>query len=474
MAHDLNQTSPPRPGRSAYSGLPRLALPRDRSRVVARRVRRTVGRLLAVVAADVASLALVAWGRGVLAWGHGVPLEAPGPAVLLGLALAGSYGRGEVWQHAPRAFAGVGLGILAAGWVALMAAPLATLPFLILVWAGTATMVSAGRGALGVVVDLAERRLLSPERILVVGTDPRALDRTQAQIESREGVEVLGRLSLEGGVDVWGALARTRPDTVVIAGELEAGVFTDLVRATTLSGCYVLSVSRYDRLGGLRPRVVWWGGVPYTELTLPELSAPQLAAKRVMDVAGAAAGLVVLSPLLLALAVLVKATSPGPVLFSQIRIGFGGGLFRMYKFRTMRADADGMKKDLAHLNASGDGRLFKIPDDPRVTRVGRFLRRWSLDELPQLVNVLKGEMSLVGPRPFPMDDVEAYRDEHFSRLAAKPGITGLWQVRGRSSILDFDEVVRLDLEYVYRWSLLRDLLILAATVPAVLRRQGAH
>jgi len=129
---------------------------------------------------------------------------------------------------------------------------------------------------------------------------------------------------------------------------------------------------------------------------------------------------------------------------------------------------------MEHMNASGDSRLFKIPDDPRITRVGAFLRRWSIDELPQLWNVLKGDMSLVGPRPFFEADLEDYRDHHFSRLSAKPGLTGLWQVKGRSDILDFDEVVRLDLEYVYSWSLYLDVSIVMQTLPAVLRRTGAR
>ena len=140
----------------------------------------------------------------------------------------------------------------------------------------------------------------------------------------------------------------------------------------------------------------------------------------------------------------------------------------------MRAGADHEKTELAHLNESGDPRLFKIPDDPRVTSIGALLRRWSLDELPQLLNVVRGDMSLVGPRPFFDSDLAAYDDHHFIRLAVKPGITGLWQVRGRSSIVDFEEVVRLDRFYIENWSLSLDLSILVSTLPAVLRRTGAY
>lgn len=475
MATKIDQPSPREARLSIYSGLPRLALPRERGKIVARHFRRSVARFLTVLAADLTALALVAWARGLVPWGHAVPLASPALAVLLGLVLVGSYGRGETWQAAARVIAGVGLGLLASGWVSITTAPLRSVPYLLVVWAGTGSVISFERWTLSTLVHWAKRRFLSPERVLIVGSDEAALDSVHAQITLREGVEVVGREFLgREKPDIWMVLQDARADTVVIAGELKARVFADVVRASTMSGCYLLSVSRYDRLGGLRPRVVWWSGTPFTELSLPELTAPQLAVKRAVDVGGAILGLLLLLPFFLATAVAIKLTSPGPVFFRQIRVGFGGALFWMYKFRTMRPDADDMKKDLAHLNASGDPRLFKIPDDPRVTPIGRLLRRWSLDEFPQLINVLKGEMSLVGPRPFFEDDLEDYREEHFSRLAAKPGMTGLWQVRGRSTILDFDEVVRLDLEYIYRWSLIRDFVILIETIPAVLRRAGAH
>ncbi len=471
----MTQQSPRGANASVYSGLPRLALPRQRATVVARHFRRATARVLTLIAADVFTLALVSRARDVLPWGHAVPIVAPALGVLLGLLLVGSYGRGEVWRGMPRVFAGVGLGALSAGWMALTQNPTRAVPFLVFVWVATSGALCLVRWVLAVAVDFAKRRFLTPERVLVVGAEEEALDAIQAQAALRQGVDVVGRVLLsDGDTDIWKVLQDARADTVVIAGELGGRIFSDLVRATTMSGCYLLSVSRYDRLGGLRPRVVWWGDTPFNELTLPELTAPQLAVKRSLDVLGALVGLIALSPLFLVLAVLIKATSAGPVFFKQTRIGFGGGLFWMYKFRSMSADADDLKASLTHLNASGDPRLFKIPDDPRVTAIGKSLRRWSLDELPQLINVLKGEMSLVGPRPFFEDDLEDYREEHFSRLAAKPGMTGLWQVRGRSAILDFEEVVRLDLEYVYRWSLLQDLQILLETAPAVFRRGGAH
>jgi lipopolysaccharide/colanic/teichoic acid biosynthesis glycosyltransferase len=196
--------------------------------------------------------------------------------------------------------------------------------------------------------------------------------------------------------------------------------------------------------------------------------------KRSLDVLGAVAGLVLLSPLLALLVVIVKLDSPGPALFSQMRVGLGGRPFRMFKFRTMRDGADEEKESMAALNVYGDPRLFKIPRDPRVTRWGRVLRRWSLDELPQLYSVLVGHMSLVGPRPCVEPEFIAYEPHHLERLAVLPGITGLWQVSGRNDIVDFEEVVRFDCEYIENWSLGLDLRILARTLPAVASRRGAY
>lgn len=199
----------------------------------------------------------------------------------------------------------------------------------------------------------------------------------------------------------------------------------------------------------------------------------QFAIKRILDIVVAVVGLAVLSPLLLIIALAIKLESRGPVFFSQIRTGVGGKPFRMYKFRTMIADADRLKKQLQHLNESGDARLFKIKNDPRVTRVGRWLRKLSLDEFPQLINVIRGDMSLVGPRPFFPSDLLTYDPHHFERLRVLPGITGLWQVSGRSDILDFEQVVALDSKYIRDWTIWSDMVILIRTPPAALGR-GAY
>ncbi len=200
-------------------------------------------------------------------------------------------------------------------------------------------------------------------------------------------------------------------------------------------------------------------------------------AKRAVDLAGALVGLMLLTPVILAIAVLIRLDSPGPVLFRQVRRGYRGRLFRMLKFRTMSVDAEQRLTDLEGSNESAGGVLFKLRDDPRVTRLGRFLRRYSLDELPQLINVFCGEMSLVGPRPLQLRDSDLLLalnpNGYERRLQAMPGLTGPWQVGGRSEV-DCERMVELDLEYIENWSLSRDLWIICKTFLVVLLRRGAY
>lgn len=212
-------------------------------------------------------------------------------------------------------------------------------------------------------------------------------------------------------------------------------------------------------------------GLPFYGFSPTLTHQGALAAKRTLDLVGAAVLLVALAPLLAAIGILIKLASPGPVVFRQVRTGFHGRRFGMYKFRTMVPGAEELRDQVAHLNQR-DGPVFKIADDPRLTRVGRFLRRTSLDELPQLLNVLRGEMSLVGPRPLPVYEASRIKGAQRRRLAMRPGLTGLWQVSGRDSV-DFDRWMELDLLYVDHWSIGLDLRILLRTVPVVARGDGA-
>jgi len=199
----------------------------------------------------------------------------------------------------------------------------------------------------------------------------------------------------------------------------------------------------------------------------------QTVGKQVGDFLGALVLLVLLAPLFVLVALVIKLTSPGPVLFRQQRCGLNGRPFTMYKFRSMVTDAEQRKHELERLNEMS-GPVFKLSDDPRVTPIGRWLRRYSLDELPQLFNVLRGEMSLVGPRPLPVDEVKRFDDFAWRRrLSVRPGLTCLWQISGRSNVTDFKEWVRLDLEYIDNWSLWLDLKILLRTIPVVLLAKGA-
>jgi exopolysaccharide biosynthesis polyprenyl glycosylphosphotransferase len=200
---------------------------------------------------------------------------------------------------------------------------------------------------------------------------------------------------------------------------------------------------------------------------------PELAVKRLVDVAGAAVGLLVTSPLLLCIAVVIKCTSPGPIFYRWQVVGRHGRPFTSYKFRTMVVNADALKPQLESANEMR-GPVFKLRNDPRVTPLGRVLRRYSLDELPQLWSVLIGDMSLVGPRPPLQSEYAQFTESQKQKLAVKPGITCLWQVQGRNDISDFDEWLRLDLEYIRNWSLLLDTRILLQTIPAVLTARGAR
>jgi exopolysaccharide production protein ExoY len=216
-------------------------------------------------------------------------------------------------------------------------------------------------------------------------------------------------------------------------------------------------------------------GWPMLELQVPRLHLLQVLLKRSFDIAASAAALTLLAPLMMALAVAVKLDTPGPVLFRQRRLGVGGRAFTIYKFRSMRADAETVLRADPVLYQKYLDNDYKLPpeEDPRVSPLGRFLRRSSLDELPQLVNVLLGDMSLVGPRPIVPAEIKEYGSQAPTFLGVKPGVTGHWQVSGRSNV-GYPERAELDVNYVLGWSLSVDLKILCRTIPAVLARRGAH
>ena len=213
----------------------------------------------------------------------------------------------------------------------------------------------------------------------------------------------------------------------------------------------------------------------YTVSFSPKIhSFKQIFFKRVMDIVGAIVGLLITGIVTVFLAPALLIESPGPLFFSQVRVGKNGRRFKIYKFRSMYMDAEERKKELMAQNDIKDGMMFKMDNDPRIIKgIGNFIRKTSLDEFPQFFNVLKGDISLVGTRPPLVSEVEQYELRHCTRLAMKPGITGMWQISGRSSITDFDEVVKLDREYIENWNFGKDLRILWKTVGAVLKKDGA-
>ncbi|MBE9031735.1 sugar transferase [filamentous cyanobacterium LEGE 11480] len=213
-----------------------------------------------------------------------------------------------------------------------------------------------------------------------------------------------------------------------------------------------------------------------TELSVPAFLAESLhpstrsVLKRSLDIIGAVIGLVITALLFIPLTIAIQLDNPGPVLYSQERCSVGGKRFRIWKFRSMVTDADAIKQSLKN---EASGHIFKIEDDPRITRVGKFLRKTSLDEFPQFWNVLMGDMSLVGTRPPSLDEVAKYAPHHWQRLAVKPGITGVWQVNGRSSVKDFEDIVKMDLSYQDEWSVGYDLYLIFKTVWVVFNKDGA-
>jgi exopolysaccharide biosynthesis polyprenyl glycosylphosphotransferase len=282
-----------------------------------------------------------------------------------------------------------------------------------------------------------------------------------------------GLRSLGSLADLEAVLASARIDEVIIADpDFPQDAAVELVDQCHRRGIRVRLAPSTMEILIHRSEFVPGQSVPLFELGPPAFEGVDFALKRTFDVIGATVLMVLLSPLLLALTLAVLVSSRGPIFFRSVRRGIGQRPFPCLKFRTMHTDAEEQQADLEELNEAS-GALFKIREDPRLTPVGRFLRRFSLDELPQLINVLRGEMSLVGPRPLPERDYAMLEDWHRKRYLVLPGITGLWQVSGRSE-LDFDDLVHLDFLYLERWSLALDLTILLKTIPAVISRRGAY
>jgi exopolysaccharide biosynthesis polyprenyl glycosylphosphotransferase len=294
-------------------------------------------------------------------------------------------------------------------------------------------------------------------------------DQFTAAADAFNGLPVLGDLS-----EVADVVTRYRVDTVAVlpCPELDGPALRRLGWALEKTQAELLLAPAVTEIVGTRVRIRPVSGLPLLHMERPELRGIRRMTKSLFDRVAAALGVVVLTPVLLGIALAVKFSSPGPVFYRQERVGRDGRTFSMLKFRSMVVGAHDMADVLAE-EGDGNGVLFKKKDDSRVTPAGRVLRRYSLDELPQLFNVLRGEMSLVGPRPPLATEVERYGCDMHRRFLVKPGLTGLWQVSGRSD-LSWDDSVRIDVRYVENWSLTFDFMILWKTVGAVLRGFGAY
>ncbi len=382
----------------------------------------------------------------------------------------------------------VGLGILtlaATGW--LLRLDFLSRPFLALFAGLNLAFLLAEKLALRLMARHVRRRGYNFRTLLIVGLNVRSAE-VASIIEKHPhwGLKILGFVAPNGdppsefsGLPVLGAgedLPRILQDEVVdevffVLSRRQLDEFEDAILLCSELGIRSRVALFFPHLKA-RVLLEELEGIPLLTFTTVPASPFPLFLKRLSDLVVSFTGLIVLSPLLALIALVVKLTSRGPVLFVQERCGLNGRRFRLFKFRTMVQDAEKRRAEVEHLNQV-NGHAFKASDDPRITGIGRLLRRFSLDELPQLFNILRNDMSLVGPRPPIPEEVSHYQRWQRRRLSMKPGLTGLWQVSGRADLEDFDRWIRLDLSYIDQWSPWLDLKILLKTIPAVLSGRGA-
>jgi exopolysaccharide biosynthesis polyprenyl glycosylphosphotransferase len=362
--------------------------------------------------------------------------------------------------------------------------------FLVSVFSLNIGVLALGRFSLRSFLKFIRRRGYNYRRVLLVGRNPRA-EKIIGNILANPqfGVKILGFVDapqndscsrfcdqpvLGGLTEIERLLSRIVVDEVIVTLPLKS--FYDeilgVIRTCEKTGVEVKIPSDLFKLSHSKSTINTYFGQRMIEFYSSPRMQVQLVLKRALDLALSTSALVVLVPLFLAAALAIKLNSAGPVFFVQKRVGYNGRIFHMYKFRTMLKNAAELKGSIQHLNEM-DGPVFKILDDPRITSVGRYLRRTSIDELPQLFNVLMGDMSLVGPRPPVPEEVEKYRLHDRRRLSIKPGLTCTWQVSGRNRV-SFERWMEMDQKYIDEWSLWLDVKILTKTIPAVLLQRGAH
>lgn len=436
-------------------------------------------------------------------WGHVVRWNDPAAsafsvfaqnvtAVWSGLFLLNAYEEGDAGLDYGRVLPGVALGLLVLHWSMIWHQPSAVVSIYVpsvLLYGGAVALVrhvsERSQQALFPAASQAPRALFvgQPHEVEAVMQrnplkGPDAL-MPIAQLDLTHVTSNDGRLTTDDDITTVERLLQLAinehdVDTTLLCSHFDDDVLAQIVVTAESAGCRVLCLSRTHWVAKLSPTLKTYGRTPVVELTHPGIRGRDVVLKRAFDLIAASLLLLLLSPPMLVVALLVKRSSPGPVLFRQTRVGYAGRLFQIYKFRSMWADAEAHVEALQGDSIYQDARLFKVVRDPRITSLGRFLRKSSLDELPQLFNVIQGSMSLVGPRPPLPTEVRAYGDRSYLRFDVKPGITGPWQVNGRNSVTSFDEVIALEAAYVNGWTIWRDFAILVRTVPVVLRMEGAH
>ena len=391
------------------------------------------------------------------------------------------YAHTERSQHPARIAAALLLGLVLPRWAELWTSNLPARWMLIgLVVLVTWTVMVLQRRGFTAAFRSFDPRRLDPARTVVVGPaeDVRRLTRERSENAHQPPPTLVLSDTWPHGTaesmrELYATLAESDADAIVVVGALSDAALQAVMIAASSAGATVYATRREAFRELDEPSFVLRRAEPLSLLSRPALVGSQLVVKRVVDVAGAIVVLVALSPLLLLVSLAVWATSRGPVLFRQLRVGLGGDPFVMFKFRTMVHDAELRQAALQQSNVYAADPLFKLAKDPRTTSIGVFLRKSSLDELPQLLNVLRGEMSLVGPRPALPSEVLRYQQHHFVRFEVRPGITGPWQVSGRNTIRSFEDVVRLESRYIRGWTVWRDFAILLRTVPTVMSMKGA-
>lgn len=403
-------------------------------------------------------------------------------SLLFCLVVTGSYAYTERKAHAGRMAAALLLGLVLPRWVEIWqsALPARWLLLGVVLAAGWVALVFQ-REALVEALKPIDPRRLERARTLIVGPadDVRAVTEVEDKVHDPRPTPtfVLSDSWPDGTAEsmreLYTSLAEWDADAIVLVGPVSDAALQAVMIASSSAGASVYATRREAFRQLDEPSFVLRRAEPIAVLSRPALVGSQLVVKRLVDLTGAVIGLVVLSPVFLAASLAVWLTSRGPVLFRQVRVGLGGDPFVMMKFRTMVDDAEHQLAELQQANVYSTDPLFKLEKDPRMTPIGVFLRKSSLDELPQLLNVLRGEMSLVGPRPALPSEVRRYQQHHFVRFEVLPGITGPWQVSGRNSITNFEDVVQLESSYIRGWTVWRDLAILVRTVPAVFSMKGA-